>query len=271
MKIIVADDERLALKAIVETIKQVLPDAEVFPFQKTKELIEFAKTTECDIAFLDIQMRGCNGIEMAKQIKEIQPNINIIFATGYSDYAIEAFKLHASGYVMKPVSVEDVKREIENLRNPKIDHDNKQNSKNKIYVQCFGSFEVFCNNEPVEFNRSKSKEVFAYLVHRNGAIVSSPDIAGIIWEDGMFGLSRQKQLQTIISDLRKTFAKLGYPDIIIRKKLGIACDKSQFECDLYNFIKGDVKAINSYLGEYMTNYYWAEFTTDYLDTVKMGD
>lgn len=269
MNIIAADDERLALKALVETIEQVLPDAKIYPFQKASELIEFARTTSCDVAFLDIQMRGANGIEIAKELKEIQPDINIVFATGYSDYAIEAFKLHASGYMMKPVTPEDVKRELENLRKPKEPVGSYKDGKH-LYVQCFGTFEVFYDGEPVEFNRSKSKEVFAYLVHRNGAAVNSPDIAGIIWEDGMFGISRQKQLQTIISDLRKTFAKLGLEDIIIRKKLGIAVDKSKFDCDLYNFIKGDVGAINSYLGEYMTNYYWAEFTTDYLDIIRMS-
>ena len=169
------------------------------------------------------------------------------------------------------IAPEDVKREIDNLRKPRKDALPPSTDTKKLYVQCFGTFEVFYDGKVVEFNRSKSKEVFAYLVHRNGAAVSSPDIAGIIWEDGMFGLSRQKQLQTILSDSRKTFSKLGIEDIIVRKKLGIAVDKSKFECDVYSFIRGDVNAINSYLGEYMTNYYWAEFTTEYLDSIKMGD
>ena len=268
MNIIAADDERLALKAIVEVIKEVLPDANIVSFQKTKELLEYVKDHKVDMAFLDIQMRGTNGIEIAKLIKDIQPDVNIIFATGYSDYAIEAFRLHASGYLMKPVTKEDVQRELDYLKS----HQAKEKNSNKdLFVQCFGNFEVFYKGEVVEFNRSKSKELFAYLVHKRGAAVTSPDIAGIIWEDGMFGLSRQKQLQTILSDLRKTFEKLGLNDVIIRTKLGVAVNKARIDCDLYNFIKGDINAINSYLGEYMINYYWAEFTTDYLDSVKMAD
>ena len=137
-----------------------------------------------------------------------------------------------------------------------------------LLLRLLQNLEVFFEGKAVEFNRSKSKEVFAYLIHRNGAVVTTPDIAGIIWEDGIFGISRQKQLQTIISDLRKSLGALGFEDVIVKSKLGLSIDKSKIDCDLYNFIKGDVDAINSYLGEYMINYYWAEFTTDYLDTVK---
>lgn len=164
---------------------------------------------------------------------------------------------------MKPITPEDVKREVEHLQKPISKPKDK-----KLHVQCFGNFEVFYEGKAVEFNRSKSKEVFAYLIHRNGAVVTTPDIAGIIWEDGIFGLSRQKQLQTIISDLRKSLSSLGFDDVIVKSKLGLTIDRSKVDCDLYNFVKGDVDAINSYLGEYMINYYWAEFTTDYLDTVK---
>ena len=169
----------------------------------------------------------------------------------------------------KVTTDDDVKKELDHLA--KTSESKELKSNKDLFVQCFGTFETFYKGEPVGFNRSKSKEVFAYLVHRRGAVVSSPDIAGIIWEDGMFGLSRQKQLQTIISDLRKTFDQLGLKDIIVRTKLGIAVDKSKFDCDLYRFLKGDINAINSYLGEYMINYYWAEFTTDYLDSVKMAE
>ena len=71
-----------------------------------------------DAAFLNIEMPVMNGIELAKRLKDIASNINIVFVTGYSDYAVEAIGMSASGYLMKPVSAEQVKRELENLRNP---------------------------------------------------------------------------------------------------------------------------------------------------------
>ena len=264
MNILAADDEKLALSALVDTLKEAMPDATIYPFQYANDLLEFAKKTPCDIAFLDIEMNGESGIEVAKKLKEKQKEIGIIFVTGHSNYALEAFQMHANGYLMKPITPEDVKKEVEHLRKPVTKEKDK-----KLHVQCFGNFEVFFEGKAVEFNRSKSKEVFAYLIHRNGAVVTTPDIAGIIWEDGIFGISRQKQLQTIISDLRKSLGALGFEDVIVKSKLGLSIDKSKIDCDLYNFIKGDVDAINSYLGEYMINYYWAEFTTDYLDTVKL--
>lgn len=98
MNILAADDEKLALSALVDTLKEVMPDATIYPFQYANDLLEFAKKTPCDIAFLDIEMNGESGIEVAKRLKEKQKEIGIIFVTGHSNYALEAFQMHANGY-----------------------------------------------------------------------------------------------------------------------------------------------------------------------------
>lgn len=259
MKIIAADDERPALNSLISAIKEALPDGEYFSFMKTGDLLEFAKSNTCDIAFLDIQMRGMNGIELAKRLKDLMPNINIIFATGFTDYALEAFELHVSGYLMKPITAEAVKAEISNLRKPILV------AKNRLYVQTFGNFEVFFNQVPVKFARSKSKEVFAYLIDKQGTAATTAEIASAVWEDGVFDRSRQKQLQSIISSLVKTLAEVKCEDAVIKNRQGIMVDKTKLDCDLYSFMAGDVAAINSYKGQYMYSYSWAEFTVGYLD------
>lgn len=78
----------------------------------------WAEENVCDVAFLDIQMRSMTGLELAKQLKERQPNVNIIFVTGFSEYTGEAIQLHASGYIEKPVTEEKIRRELDNLRHP---------------------------------------------------------------------------------------------------------------------------------------------------------
>ncbi|MCL2804684.1 MAG: response regulator [Treponema sp.] len=118
MKILAIDDSRRALVLLTNSIAEAQPQAQVFSFTKPMELIVFAQKTPCDIAFLDIQMGGMNGLEVAKQLKDLNPKINIIFVTAHSQYAIEALKLHPSGYILKPVMKESVEREIENLRYP---------------------------------------------------------------------------------------------------------------------------------------------------------
>ena len=103
MKILCVDDEPLALEMLTEAIEEAQPDADIKPFNKQSELLEEARQNGCDIAFLDIHMRGMNGVELAKKLKEINPKMNIIFVTGYDEYTGDAMRLRASGYVMKPV------------------------------------------------------------------------------------------------------------------------------------------------------------------------
>ena len=79
MKILAVDDEALALEMLTEAIEEAVPDAELKAFRKPSELLAEAKANGCDIAFLDIHMRGTTGVELAKNLKEVNPKMNIIF------------------------------------------------------------------------------------------------------------------------------------------------------------------------------------------------
>ena len=103
MNVIIVDDEKLTLKMMEKTVAEVLPEAEIHPFQSVNAALQFAETAEITIAFLDIQMRGMRGTELAEKLLSVQPRINIIFCTAYDEYKGEAMDLHASGYLMKPV------------------------------------------------------------------------------------------------------------------------------------------------------------------------
>src|SRR5574344_1782305 len=118
MKILVADDEPVAVESLKERLRAVVPDAEIVGFLKSSQVIEYMRDNCCDIVFLDIEMRGKSGLDIARELKILQPKVNIIFVTGYLDYTMEAFTLHASGYLLKPATIEKVKNELDNLRNP---------------------------------------------------------------------------------------------------------------------------------------------------------
>ena len=136
MHIMATDDEQSALNVLMGAVREAVPLATVHGFRNPLEALEFMKETKCEIAFLDIQMREMSGIVLARKLKEIYPKVNIVFVTGYSQYANEAFALHASGYVYKPVTVDKVLVEMENLRNPVKWEDTG------IFVNTFGSLYV---------------------------------------------------------------------------------------------------------------------------------
>ena len=123
-------------------------------------------------------MKGMTGISLVKRLKFINPKMNIIFTTGYSDYAGDAFGIRASGYVLKPATAEKIREEIENLRYP-VECPTAQG----LRIQTFGNFEVFADGRPPQFKYAKAKELLAYLVDRRGALCSNKEIIGILWEE----------------------------------------------------------------------------------------
>lgn len=261
MKILCVDDEPLALEMLTEAIEEAAPDAELKAFRKQSDLLEEARQGGCDIAFLDIHMRGMNGVELAKKLKDLNPKTNIIFVTGYDEYTGDVMRLRASGYVMKPVTKEKLEEELKELRFPI-----EPKSGAVLKVQCFGNFDVFTlDGTPVHFERSKSKEVFAYLVHRHGSSCTVKEIAAALFEDEPYDLKQQAYLQKIISAMMKSLRKIGAEKVINKSYNSMSVNVSLLDCDYYRFLELDAGAVNSYQCEYMSQYYWADFMFENYD------
>jgi len=263
MKILAIDDSESALKLLTSSVAEAQPSALVFPFRKPSELLTFAKDNACDIAFLDIRMWGMNGLELAKKLKDYNPKINIIFVTAYSEYAREAFELYPSGYVLKPVTKEAVEREFENLRHP---FDQKNNA--HVFAQTFGHFEIFSYGVPLKFKYSKTKELFAYLIDRNGAAVNMNELCAVLWEAEPDTENLKAYLRKLVSDLLKTLRAAGTDDIVLKRHNSVAIVTAKLACDSYGFMKGDPKYVNAYAGEYMVQYSWAEMSTWNFDKIR---
>ena len=130
-----------------------------------------------------------------------------------------------------------------------------------VRIQCFGNFEVFVKGEPLRFLRSKCKELLAFLVDRRGGCCGAAEIADALWEDGIYDRSRQKQFSVIRADLIKSLKLAEAEYILAVNRDSLAVKPEEFDCDYYMMLAGDSVAINSFAGEYMSAYPWAEFTT----------
>ena len=119
--------------------------------------------------------------------------------TGYSEYALEAFSVYASGYILKPAEKKSVLSALSKLRYPI-----EEQSRPKVTVKTFSNFEIYVNGQPLHFARAKSKELLAYLIHKNGTGCSLKELASVLYEDKEYTLSLQKQLQTIIATMMKS-------------------------------------------------------------------
>jgi two-component SAPR family response regulator len=246
---IAVDDEVLMLGALVAAIEASPDITEVTRFSGCDEALNFVKENPVDVAFLDINMRGMGGLALAEKIVAVCPECKIVFCTGYEEYAIPAFKLHASGYLMKPVSAKDVQAEIDNIKG--IRHKEKP-----IVVKCFGNFEVYARGEKLTFKRSKTKELFAFLVDRRGAGVTVAEIGVALWENDT-EQKNQNYIHQLFRDLRQTLNVIGIEDVFERNNYLYSINSDKIDCDYFEYLKNGKP---EFLGEYMSQYSWAEET-----------
>ncbi|MDD5952373.1 MAG: response regulator [Oscillospiraceae bacterium] len=256
MKILIADDERLSLAHLEETVEKAYPDAFVKGFRDPEDLLSYAGEKGCDIALLDIEMRSMNGVEAAQRLQALQPKVNIIFVTAHSGYTGDAMRMHASGYLLKPVTLEAVRRELCDLRYPVT-----PGKPTVLQIRCFGNFAVFCpDGTPVAFRRSKAKEALAYLVHLGGASCTVKELAAVLFEDRPYDKRAQGYIQKIISSMMATLKAVGAEEAILKCYNSLALNREVVDCDLYDCLeREDEETIRTL--PYMTQYSWGEGTS----------
>lgn len=289
MKILAVDDEMLMLDALTDSIRIAAPDAEIHAFRRPSEALEFARKNRVDVAFLDIRMRGMDGLELGRNLLKLYPELNLIFCTSYDEYISEAFrKIRCNGYITKPVDPDQIAAELSHLRVP-INSVSTRTAMpepappapepsvqaaaqapaptaaapsvsptapypSRVRIQCFGRFEAFVDGAPIAFSSSKTKELLAYLVHGCGGICNNQETIAALWDDDNRHDSYYKKIR---KDLMMTLTRLDCDDIIIQHRGGMGIDTEKVDCDYYHWK-------NSNPGKepdlYMTQYPWANIT-----------
>jgi len=133
----------------------------------------------------------------------------------------------------------------------------------RLLVQCFGNFEVYADGKPLRFEFSRSKELFAYLVDRRGAAVNTGELCSVLWDED--SASRKVQLRKHIADLSHTLQDVGAENAFVKARNSFAVARSEVDCDYYRFLNAEVAAVNTYHGEFMAQYSWAEMTLGSLE------
>ncbi len=256
MRIIAVDDEALQLETIVEYLYELYPYSEIKGFTKVSEVLDFFENNTADIAILDINMSGTvSGINLGEILRQKNKRIKLLFCTGYSEYAMEAFKIHANGYLQKPIRKQDLMKEMQYIINmPVFDSDEKP------YIHTFGNFDVFIKNRPIIFKRKKSKEILAYIVDREGAWVTNKELTVALWDETGRDASFSKYVTTLLAEMVTALQNAGIGHIIERHRGNIRLLKTEVDCDYYEFLKGSEKGKSGFHGEYMSQYSWAEST-----------
>ncbi len=246
MNLLLIDDEQMMLEMLSDAVAEVLPSANRFCFTKSSEGLDCAKDTPIDIAFLDINLRGFSGLDIAKQLMELYPKVNIIFCTGYEEYAVDAFKMYASAFLQKPIWAENIQEAVEHLRFP-------VEQPKRLRFRCFGNFEAYCDGKPIIFERKRTLELLAYLVDRNGVECSAQEIMAALFEDD----EKRRYYNYLRNDLIKRFEELQLSDCLLMNRNGIGIVREKADCDYFDYLDRKIKKPPM---EYMTQFSFAEGT-----------
>lgn len=265
MTIFAIDDEPKALQLLHDAIIAAEPNAEIFDFSDGESALQSLREQRLtpSAVFSDIELPGMSGLAFAVELKKLSPETKLVFVTGFPKYAADAYTLHVSGYIVKPVYADRVREELDHLRLPSAEprHD-------KLQVRCFGPFEVFWHGKPVIFRRRQSKELLAYLVDREGRACTAEEIAAALWEDERDIGAAKHRIRNLLTDLRDTLRELGAEDVLIRERRQLAVRRDRIDCDFYRMLDGDMDAVNAFDGTYMPEYSWAELTAGRLQFRK---
>ncbi|MBQ3702851.1 MAG: response regulator [Oscillospiraceae bacterium] len=257
MVTLTVDDRKLIVTLMQGILQKLDPTGTHLGANTPGDALRLAKETPPEVAFLDVEMPGeMNGLTLGKQLKALFPKLNIVIITGHEEYALKAFELDASGYLLKPLTLEGVAHQLSVLRFRR-----EETPEQTIRVRCFGAFEVYAGGVPLDFSYSKTKELLACLIDRNGAVCSNDTLIGCLWPDEPADQHTKARLRKCVKDLKDVFAAVGASDVIRhQERIGLGLDVTRLDCDYYRYLQGDPAALHQYRGKYMTQYAFAEET-----------
>lgn len=116
--IIMVDDSEVLLTDNLSVLEEVMPNATITGFIWPQEAIEYAKSNPISLAILDIELGTASGLDLCRTLLEINPRTNVVYLTAYPDYSLDAWETKASGFMVKPLTPENVRKQLDMLRYP---------------------------------------------------------------------------------------------------------------------------------------------------------
>ena len=258
MKTILVDDEPLMLDMFDIECSGIDGIEMQAMFTRSEEALEYAMHSTVELALLDVQMPGMNGIELASELRKISPEMVIVFITAFPEYTPDILDVRGDYIVLKPYSrerVEDMARRAKLL---------SARMKKRVSIRTFGRFGVFLDGNALVIHSKNSLELLALLVDRRGGAVSAESAFPVLFEGDVYSENSSSKYRKALINLEKDLQENGASDIIRRDGRFVNLCTDRVDCDFFRFMDGDPEAVMQFNGEYMSQYSWGEYTLGYL-------
>ena len=265
MNAICVDDDRQTLREILALCREMPQITKVEGFTNPREALNWAESNPVELAVLDINMPGMDGLTLGRLLREQSQRTAILFVTSHSQYAVDAWSLHPTGYVIKPLTGERLLEELDYAAQWRARAAGKAGSA-RVEVKTFGNFDLIVDGRKINFARSRAKELLACLVDKRGIRMTRAEAFHRLWGEEEYNRSRQKMLDVIIRSLRKTLEDNGVGEILQLEQGTLRIVPEAIDCDLYRLLGGDEDTMREYQGEYMSAYPWSSGTEGRIET-----
>lgn len=263
MHIIYIDDEKPALDNFEYTVANFPEITSLTMFQDGYEALEFVKNHPVDVVFCDMEMPEIHGIELAKKLREYDPDIRIIFVTAYGQYALDAWGVDATGYLLKPYTTSDIRKELNKCTY-------RHSSSHGVVIQTIPTFSISVDGKVIRISASKPKELLALLVDRGNSGVTTSEAISYLWPDRPDNANSQSLFRMTYKRLLDILEENGAGHIVASEGSLRFLKTDQVNCDLYHILAGDKQAAKNYGGQYLQEYSWAEERNGQLYWMLLG-
>lgn len=261
MRAIIVDDEQIMLKSFMRLSKGISNLNVIAQFESPDEALVFVQKNSVELAFLDIKMPGMNGIELAVHLRNICPNILVVFISAYDEYIRDSNLIGGDYYIVKPYKKETIAMMMQKMQIL------SKSLQTKIYIQMFGKFNVLKNGVPIAL-RGKAKEILALIATRCGKEISNEEIYNVIWEGREYSNVKMKVYYNALKRLKKILEAEGISDLLLSTPRGKMLNTEIVECDYYAWKNNKVQERNKFEGEFLSEYSWGEYLLAEILNVK---
>ena len=143
--------------------------------------------------------------------------------------------------------------------------------KKNLEAKTFGNFTLLYDNKVIKFSRTRSTEVLAYLIFKNGSSVKTKELISILWGDHANSARYGSSLRNLIVDIKHVLSELEIQNFFVAEYNNFRINPDAVQCDYYDFLQGDEKVAKTFSGEFMSQYSWAEDTAGFIERKNLSN
>ena len=207
MKVIIADYDEEAIRLFEEQCKQFSYVELSGKFNDSAETLKYVSRHRVEAAFINIELNGMDGLQLGEKLRELNPKIVLVFFIEHTEYILEALRIKADGYMIRPYTMEDLTWTMGNAKLL------SRRQKKPAYIRTFGRFDLFINGELVIFSNKKAKELLALCVDNKGGVVTMEEAVDKLWENRLYDEKVKNLYRRAVMDLNKNGAYIENGEI----------------------------------------------------------